>query len=56
MWKKEISFLCTTQILLYQSCKRPIDGLLLEPKHVAVNKLIKLVLCASDLIHILVIR
>ena len=31
--------------------ERPEDGSHLEPKHVAVNKRIKLVLCVTDLIH-----
>jgi hypothetical protein len=34
--------------------KRPHDGWQLEPKHVAVNKMIQLVLIVTDLIHILV--
>ena len=33
----------------------PHDDSQLELKHVAVNKLIKLVLCVADLIHVLVI-
>jgi len=34
---------------------RPDDGSQLQLKHVAVNKLIKLVICAADGIHIVVI-
>jgi len=35
--------------------KRVDDGLLLDPNHVAVNKMIKSVLCATDLMHVVVI-
>jgi hypothetical protein len=36
--------------------KRPDDGSKLEPKHVVVNQLMKLVLCVTDLIHMLVME
>ena len=34
--------------------KRPDNGSKLEPKHVVVNQSMKLVLCVTDLIHMLV--
>jgi hypothetical protein len=45
------SALCTVNVSCIKVYKRPEDGSYLESKYVAVNKVIKLVLCVTDLIH-----
>ena len=41
------SFLCSILFFLYKSVYKSDDGSQLEPKHVVVNKLIKLLLCVT---------
>jgi len=56
MWKLS----CTSYAVYNFSCirvyVRPDDGPQLQPKHAAVNKLVKLVICAADGIHMVVIN
>jgi len=42
--------LCTNNFSCIRVHKRPDEGSQFEPKHVAMTKLIKLVLCVTDLI------
>ena len=51
--KEEISILMQYIISCIKVFKSPDDGSQIGPKRVAANKTIKLMLCVSDIIHIL---